>query len=491
MNVQSVLTTVPRNSSAKPSSAAPGRLLLRKCACGGATGLSGECDSCQAQKLLPARSRSGPPVPEAPAIVYNVLQSTGQPLDHETRSFMEPRFGHDFSRVRVHTDTQAAESARAVGALAYTVGRDIVFGTGQYSPRTETGRGLLAHELTHVRQQSSGGIPNSPIRVSDPQDPHEREADEQSLRVISGYHSIATAVQKHGHGPILQRRVGDPTQRPPGLACPSAVDLPPPGIVDLFFDTEGVILSDAQKAQIDAFATSWQALGGGTPVRIDGFASTDGPEPHNWDLSCSRALAAMAELLAPASPGVPGIPSGNITIFAQGETDEFSTASLAPNRRAVISTPAPQPPAVDCSTVTPPPCPIGPPAPFLRDPHIPSGSLCRGACGADCPSTCTPLPDVTLCVTDATGKCHFTCTYISVIQCGSHLGCRIHDACYDACAAAGDPLGLCHRGCDIDCIDTFGLDCNSWRGGGGPFDRMLNFSNPPTISAAVTGPCPP
>jgi hypothetical protein len=69
---------------------------------------------------------------------------------------MEARFGYDFSHVRVHTDAKAEESVRAVSALAYTVGRDIVFGTGQYAPATNTGRHLLAHELTHVIQQHSG-----------------------------------------------------------------------------------------------------------------------------------------------------------------------------------------------------------------------------------------------------------------------------------------------------------------------------------------------
>ena len=66
---------------------------------------------------------------------------------------MESRFGHDFSQVRVHVDSQAVESAGAVNALAYTVGRDIVFGPGRYAPQTSDGRRLLAHELTHVLQQ--------------------------------------------------------------------------------------------------------------------------------------------------------------------------------------------------------------------------------------------------------------------------------------------------------------------------------------------------
>jgi hypothetical protein len=91
----------------------------------------------------------------APPIVHDVLRSSGQPLDAATRAFMEPRFRHDFSKVRVHADARAAESARAVNALAYTVGPNIVFGAGRYTPATPDGSRLIAHELTHVRQQQN------------------------------------------------------------------------------------------------------------------------------------------------------------------------------------------------------------------------------------------------------------------------------------------------------------------------------------------------
>ena len=75
---------------------------------------------------------------------------------------MEPRFSHDFSQVRIHTDTRAAESAQAVNALAYTIGSDIVFDTAQYAPDSYTGKQLLAHELTHVIQQSLGAATGPP-----------------------------------------------------------------------------------------------------------------------------------------------------------------------------------------------------------------------------------------------------------------------------------------------------------------------------------------
>lgn len=94
----------------------------------------------------------------APPIVHDVLHSSGQPLDPSTLGFMESRFGHDFSGVRVHSDERAADSARAVNALAYTVGRDVVFGAGQYAPGSMAGKRLLAHELTHVVQNNISKI---------------------------------------------------------------------------------------------------------------------------------------------------------------------------------------------------------------------------------------------------------------------------------------------------------------------------------------------
>jgi hypothetical protein len=87
--------------------------------------------------------------------INRALQSDGRPLDVPTRAQMQARFGHDFSEVRVHTDARAGESAQALDALAYTVGPDIVFGSGQYAPETTEGQRLLAHELTHVVQQGA------------------------------------------------------------------------------------------------------------------------------------------------------------------------------------------------------------------------------------------------------------------------------------------------------------------------------------------------
>lgn len=183
-----------------------GRVLQRKCGCGSSAKSGGDCAACSEKRELQRQATgAGPAV--APPIVHQVLASPGQPLPVSERAFFEPRFGHDFgtvrvndssapqtelpvttpddvfeqdadrvaasigrvpfsrtsrrhdfSQVRIHADTRAAESARAVQARAYTVGRDIVFATGEYSPDTSDGKRLLAHELTHVVQQRAVGV---------------------------------------------------------------------------------------------------------------------------------------------------------------------------------------------------------------------------------------------------------------------------------------------------------------------------------------------
>jgi hypothetical protein len=119
-----------------------------------------------------------------PPVVHDVLRSPGQPLDAATRAHMEPRFGCDFSRVRVHTDARAAESARAVHALAYTVGRDVVFGPGQYAPGTQVGRRLLAHELAHtVQQRGAAQHLAGKLEVTDPAEASEQEAEQVAAQI--------------------------------------------------------------------------------------------------------------------------------------------------------------------------------------------------------------------------------------------------------------------------------------------------------------------
>jgi hypothetical protein len=127
--------------------------LQRSCACGGSTDSQEECAACKEKKTL-RRKSTGSASRSAPRIVDEVLRSPGTALDAATREFFERRFHHDFSQVRIHTDTNAGASARAVDALAYTVGNHVVFGAGNYDLRSLQGRRLMAHELAHTIQQA-------------------------------------------------------------------------------------------------------------------------------------------------------------------------------------------------------------------------------------------------------------------------------------------------------------------------------------------------
>ncbi len=133
--------------------------IQRACACGGSCAKwSGDEEPGPASTIQRYASGTGERS-EAPPIVSEVLGSAGRPLDRSTSSYMESRFGYDFSKVRVHTDSRAAASAEAIDSRAYTVGTNVVFAKGQFNPASSDGRRLLAHELTHVVQQAQGSGP--------------------------------------------------------------------------------------------------------------------------------------------------------------------------------------------------------------------------------------------------------------------------------------------------------------------------------------------
>jgi hypothetical protein len=193
-----------------------------------------------------------------PPIVHQVLQSPGQPLDSATRSFMEPRFGHDFGRVKVHLNARAAESARAVGALAYTVGQDIVFGNQQYAPDRPEGRRLIAHELTHVVQQGAGALSassqsRSPLSVEAP----ERQAEENAGRITRG--EVSTAIRSNLSPHMQRQEEGAPAPSEPARA---------PELEGKHFDTKaniedlaGILWHETRgKHPHEALAIGWIAI---------------------------------------------------------------------------------------------------------------------------------------------------------------------------------------------------------------------------------------
>lgn len=183
------VTCSPGGSSSGTSSGAPSAF--------GAADLGDYSDTNEpaqeTQTMQAARAASGDqrlPADEIGASVRSVIGAGGgQPLDEATRAFMEPRFGHNFSQVRVHTDAESARSAAAARALAYTVGNDIVFAPGRYAPDSSEGRHLLAHELTHVAQQDAGSVAGTPLvsglTISDPGDSYEQAAEATARRIVA------------------------------------------------------------------------------------------------------------------------------------------------------------------------------------------------------------------------------------------------------------------------------------------------------------------
>ena len=209
---------------APASTQAPGNLLQRKCACGGDHGASGECEDCKKKRLgvVQRLAVNSSLVPSVPPIVHEVLRSSGQPLDMETRAFMEPRFGHDFSHVRIHTDSKAAESAQSVNALAFSVGPHVVFGASQFAPKTSSGKKLIAHELAHTVQDSGGAALHPRLVIGSPDDPSEIAADRSAEAVMAGSQvSIFPTA-----GGVLHRQlrecVASPADRPDqrNVRCP-------------------------------------------------------------------------------------------------------------------------------------------------------------------------------------------------------------------------------------------------------------------------------
>lgn len=144
--------------------------------------------------------------------VHDVINSGGRPLEPEVRTEMEARLGHDFSDVRVHDDTAAADSATAVNAHAYTVGSNVVFQRDTYDPSTQQGKTTLAHELTHVVQQRSGPVDGTSapggIKLSDPGDRFERDAAANADRVMSAPTPVQTAAAPAA-GPSVQRHAAE------------------------------------------------------------------------------------------------------------------------------------------------------------------------------------------------------------------------------------------------------------------------------------------
>ncbi|MBK0327761.1 DUF4157 domain-containing protein [Rhodobacteraceae bacterium F11138] len=258
------------------------------------TALRRKCTACEDKDKQAKRSPHAAPAiapgtasavaPKSAARAVSEMGS-GRPLSMPERGFFEPRFGQDLSDVRVHEGPGADHATAALDARAFAHGSDVAFAAGQNT------RANMAHELAHV-------------------------------------------VQDNGRASRL-RRLGDLSKLPGSMSCPvassSAAGHP---VENILFPVGGSTLTADARSRLSGVAAGFHALGTSPNMRVDGFASTDGPDQTNWTLSCSRAAAVRSELAAP-SDGTPGITPANLSSFAQGETSEFSPR-LAQNRRATV-----------------------------------------------------------------------------------------------------------------------------------------------------------
>jgi hypothetical protein len=238
----------------------------------------------------------------------DAIRGGGQPLPKSVRAFVEPRFGQDFSHVRIHTGSKAAESAEALNARAYTIGQQIVFGKGQYAPEIATGKRLLAHELVHTVQQGQTTHGAKIQRVCGPTD-------------------IATTVGT---------RAG----------CTDNFDgtfVPSPNLFKFNKDCDD--FAAGQEAALIGFATG---LSPTTTFELHGFASVDGPADFNQNLGCARASKAQSVLTRPSPVGA-GIAAARIT----GVINHGPVPGPAGDRRSVV-----------IRTTTPPSPPPPPPTPL-------------------------------------------------------------------------------------------------------------------------------
>ena len=214
----------------------------------------------------------------------NAIKGSGQPLSKSSRAFFEPRFGQDFSNVRIHNDSKASEIAKTLNAKAFTTGKKIVFGAGQFAPETNAGRWLLAHELAHTIQQRHDLVPS---RV------HNLTPSRLSVQRVCG-----------------SRAIGRPSGCTP-VGGVSVFDISSSSDELYLFDRNCDDLKPSYESRLELLATRF---GPNDVIEIHGFASEEGSAEFNEHLSCARALKAESVLTGE------GILLASISVFMHGAT---------------------------------------------------------------------------------------------------------------------------------------------------------------------------
>lgn len=251
--------------------------------------ISRKCAACEEEDAARLQRRSAGSALQsdvAPSAVHDTLGLPGRPLDPAARAFFEPRFGRDLGAVRVHDDSAAADSARSVGAAAYTVGSQIVFGAGRYRPASDEGRRLIAHELTHTIQQ--GG-------------------SDTSLRRVPCRSAAECAVRTSGDPGTFS---GDARRAEVSRAARLAAALP--GSPDAIL-----------KARIGERATHFEHLLAlnGIPLKPDvsGFFVNSNMDPDLVDAQTNRC-----RLFPGGSPGAPAAPADKFCVQIPAETEDLA-----------------------------------------------------------------------------------------------------------------------------------------------------------------------
>ena len=272
--------------------------------------LQRNCDNCEEEgrlqkkelELTRTKKSNNPTIERSQTFSGNKLEGKlakskgrGTQLNSSIKNEMESAFTTDFSQVKIHTDSDAVQMNRDLNAKAFTNGTDIYFDQGQYQAGSKEGNRLLAHELTHVIQQSNNSSVGKVQRQSDI-----TEAPEDLPCEL---------VENPNLGPSFN---GGPTAE------------------ILFFIEEAFVTRDSEN-MLETFVQEWKNEGGNGQVYIDAYASVDGSQSLNWSLSCERAREVESFLI-----GL-GVDTDLITIFAHGASDAFSLEEHEPNRRAVVT----------------------------------------------------------------------------------------------------------------------------------------------------------
>lgn len=267
----------------------------------------------------------------------------GSPLEPALRDDMERQLGADFSDVRVHTDPQAAASATAVQARAYTVGNEIVFGHGAYAPATAEGKHTLAHELTHVVQQRKGPVPGTDtgtgIAVSDPADPFEQQAEATAREAMTARGALnkeavgaaGSTVVAHGSDNETVQRIDEPQTSETGAptiqdgatvsdgSTPAIVtdssqdyDTPPPPVEEDAELTTGEAAFESEDPGEEMESADALIATDGAPTTSSDTTTPDTPVQALADLSAAPNSRVTLQRQTGSQSGDPGTKQGRL-----------------------------------------------------------------------------------------------------------------------------------------------------------------------------------